>query len=70
MDTYPPGTRVFFFSASPASTEGKITHTAVKYGTVIRTGRLADGTQIAYIELDDKRGEIAGLPVAMVTKVT
>ena len=69
MDVYPPGTRVFFFGASPATTEGKITHTAVKYGTVIRTNRLADGTQIVYIKLDDK-GEIAGLPVAAVTKVT
>ena len=69
MNAYPPGTRLFFFGASPVFTEGKITHTAVKYGTVISTGCLADGTQIANIKLDNN-GEIVGLPVAAVTKVT
>ena len=70
MDAYPPSTRVFFFGASPATTEGEITHAAVKYGTVIRTNRLADETQIVNIELDNNKGEIAGLPAAAVTRVT
>ena len=53
----------------PVFTEGKITHTAEKYGTVINTGSPTDGTQIANIKLDDN-GKIIDLLVAAIMKVT
>lgn len=58
MNTFPAGTRVFFWGAL----------SAVVYGTVQSTDRLPDGTQIVRIQDDD--GKAFTLPAASVTKVT
>lgn len=58
VEFYPRGTRVFFWDA----------YGHIKYGTVERTGRLADGTQVVDIKLDDNKGGLS-LPVSSVSKV-
>ncbi|KZT28488.1 hypothetical protein NEOLEDRAFT_1129283 [Neolentinus lepideus HHB14362 ss-1] len=57
-NAFPNGTRVFFWDASGN----------VKYGTVLSTSRLGDGTQLAVIKIDGSGDEVQ-LPVSTVSRV-
>ncbi|EGN96052.1 hypothetical protein SERLA73DRAFT_141188 [Serpula lacrymans var. lacrymans S7.3] len=58
MNAFPNGTRVFFWGSNGD----------IKYGVVLSTSRMGDGTQIVVIQLDRAEGNVS-LPVSSVSKV-
>jgi len=75
MNAYPNGTRIFWFATAALPNDPQITRTVVKYGTVVETSCLEDGTQILKIEVDNELNEHGearqiSLPATAVTKVT
>jgi len=58
MNAFSNGTRVFFFGGE----------SEVKYGTVVATNRMSDGTQIITIDVDHENRTVS-LPVSTVSKV-
>ncbi|KIM71161.1 hypothetical protein PILCRDRAFT_17322 [Piloderma croceum F 1598] len=58
MNTFPDGTRVFYWDVNGT----------IKYGAVESTSRMTDGTQVVNVKVDG--GITVSLPVSSVSKVT